>query len=670
MKKTVRILSLKLSPFKGIKSLDLDFGGDSAGLYGDNATGKTTFFDACCWLTIGVDSLGHAPGKGFDILELEDGVPTGSEATAEAEIDVDGRLVKLKKIYRQKMTTSADEVTARPTGHTTAHFIDGVPRSQREYNDEIVEIAGAFEIWRLLMDPLYFSEELPWKIRRFHLLDICGNVTDVDVVAEGVDFGPLLGILETRSFDDHLDVLGARKIALAKERERIPVRIDEARWGLPEADGGLETGSGPEGENETLIRLSRLHADRRQAETDRQRIESGGEVAVKATKLEELRAEILREKNAAQRAAGGAAAALRKGAEVRARQESTARMELERLELEVATWRGIVINLATVKVDDEARRGQADAEAFEHDDETNCASCGHSLAPEKVKEARDRARKLFNTDKAKRLELIDLDISRARRKTAELWKSIEEREMQAAAARVELATANSAARDARAATEAPVDGTPSKHVSPPVNALMKLLAEEMALDLKIKALQEDSSEALEIATGKVSSLDQSISGAETTIARFGQRRQAETRIEELKAQEKDLARQAEDTNRGLWLCDQFTRAKVRLVEAEVNQHFELARFRLFRVQVNGRVEPVCDVLGPGGVPFGSGLNGAGRIKVGIDIIRTLQKHFGVSLPMWADDAMLIFDFPPMSCQVIRLVGSKADVTLRLEKASG
>lgn len=46
----IKISNLKLKNFKGIKNLEINFEGKNANIYGKNATGKTTVFDAFKWL--------------------------------------------------------------------------------------------------------------------------------------------------------------------------------------------------------------------------------------------------------------------------------------------------------------------------------------------------------------------------------------------------------------------------------------------------------------------------------------------------------------------------------------------------------------------------------------------------------------------------------------------
>lgn len=69
----MKLVKLKLSNFKGIKSFELDAGGKNVNIYGDNATGKTTLADAFMWLLFDKDSSNR---KDFQIKTLKpDGEP-------------------------------------------------------------------------------------------------------------------------------------------------------------------------------------------------------------------------------------------------------------------------------------------------------------------------------------------------------------------------------------------------------------------------------------------------------------------------------------------------------------------------------------------------------------------------------------------------------------------
>ena len=95
----------------------------------------------------------------------------------------------------------------------------------------------------------------------------------------------------------------------------------------------------------------------------------------------------------------------------------------------------------------------------------------------------------------------------------------------------------------------------------------------------------------------------------------------------------------------------------------INNKFRLARFKLFEDQINGGLAEVCETT-LNGVPYPS-INNAGRIQSGMDIIRTLQDHYGIKAPVWIDNRESIIELPEMDCQIISLVVSDADKNLRV-----
>ena len=65
-----------------------------------------------------------------------------------------------------------------------------------------------------------------------------------------------------------------------------------------------------------------------------------------------------------------------------------------------------------------------------------------------------------------------------------------------------------------------------------------------------------------------------------------------------------------------------------------------------------------------GVPYIC-LNNGAKINVGIDIINTLSRHYGVTVPLFVDNAESVTRLQACSAQVIRLVVSENDKELRM-----
>ncbi len=131
------------------------------------------------------------------------------------------------------------------------------------------------------------------------------------------------------------------------------------------------------------------------------------------------------------------------------------------------------------------------------------------------------------------------------------------------------------------------------------------------------------------------------------------------RIAELEAQEKDLSAQYEELEKGIYLCDLFTKAKVRMLTDRINGKFKSVRFRLFVEQQNGGIRDDCEVLVPNEetgvlVPYRDA-NNAGRIKAGLEIINVLSTHWDLAMPVFIDNAEGVQNIAGPNTQLIQLV---------------
>src|SRR5690606_2110005 len=186
--------------FKGIRNFELNTQEKDVNVFGDNAAGKTTLADAFMWLLFDKDSSNR---KDFQIKTLKpDGEPEhGLEHIVEAILELEDRQqIALKKVFQEKWQKKRGSATAEFTGHTTNHFVDGVPVQKKEYDARIAEIADE-NIFRLLTDPRYFNEVLHWTDRRKLLLEVCGDVSDEEVISSQKALNALKDILGNRTIE-------------------------------------------------------------------------------------------------------------------------------------------------------------------------------------------------------------------------------------------------------------------------------------------------------------------------------------------------------------------------------------------------------------------------------------------------------------------------------------
>ena len=169
--------------------------------------------------------------------------------------------------------------------------------------------------------------------------------------------------------------------------------------------------------------------------------------------------------------------------------------------------------------------------------------------------------------------------------------------------------------------------------------------------------------------GQLRELDKDMEVQQQKKAQLDPAKKQDARIEELELKEKDLAAKYEELQKGIYLCEQFVKAKTKLLDDKINSRFKTLRFRLFIEQQNGGIADDCEALVPfatGLVPFKSA-NNAARINAGLELIDTLAEYYGVELPVFLDNSESVTKFYKTKAQLIKLIVSEPDKTLRFER---
>ena len=107
----MKLISLMLKNFKGLKNFTFEPKGLSATIYGDNATGKTTVMDAMLWLLFGKNSENAADFGIKTRINGEEMSHGEHEVCGVFELD-DGRVITLRKVYHEVWTTPRSKATA------------------------------------------------------------------------------------------------------------------------------------------------------------------------------------------------------------------------------------------------------------------------------------------------------------------------------------------------------------------------------------------------------------------------------------------------------------------------------------------------------------------------------------------------------------------------------
>lgn len=623
----MKLSAITLNNFKGIKFINFEFDGNDASIYGDNATGKTTIFDSLCWLLFGKDSLDRAD---FEIKTLVNGEPlhnVNHEVEATFSND-DGTSFALKRIYRERYSNPRGGET-KLTGHTTDYFINEVPVKEKEYKAFINNMINE-DVFKLITNPLYFNEQYSWQNRRKLLLEMCGDVDDESVINSRDDLKRLAQLLNGHTVEEQKKIVAAKKTAINKELDMIPVRIDEAVRNKPEIASDKTKLT-----QDIQVIMNGID----ELEKEKAIINNGFEATEKHSKIREINRQLEARRSEVLSNYKKDKQALRSKYEL-------SLMQLKSLEAERDRYydrhndlnRDIDLeNKRIEKLQDEFN--SFNNQAF---DTVNCPTCGQPYPDEK----RAELETIFNTQKSTNLEewqkLID---------SAKAMKQSYMEQQDLMAVKVDGLTNqivdkqkeyDSHFKDYEELQEPNIEDDP---------AYKDLKAELFILELD-DGNEADDDKLLKIDT-ELKELKSKKSALETELNKFKMAADIDTRIAELETQQRKLAEEKNLLDETSFLIDEFVKTKVDLLEQSINSHFEYARFKMFNVLVNGNIEECCETTYKG-VPYRS-MNNAARMNVGIDIINALTKFYNVTAPVFIDNAEAVTDFIKCNSQTIKLV---------------
>ena len=634
----MKLTKLELLNFKGLKSFTINLNGDVV-IRGDNATGKTTVFDSVCWLLFGKDSLDRAD---FEIKTLDGGEPihkVNHEVTGTFTLD-EGGTVELKRVYREKYSSPrGGEVTM--TGHTTDYFVDGVPKKEKEYKEMVSSLVDE-SIFKLITNPLYFNETYSWQNRRKLLLEMCGDISDEDVIASHDELRRLAGLLEGRTVDDHRKVVAAKKTAINKELDMIPVRIDEAMRNKPEITS----------DKAKLIRdIETLSAGIDEVEKQKAIIQNGFSSTEKESKIRDINRQLEGQSSKVLSDYHKQKQRLRDEYEA-----SLTKLKMVEVDRDRCADRRDELNKEIERESKRIITLQSEFDTFnaQQFNKESCPTCGQALPADKqeILEAE------FNTNKSKKLEewkgLIE---------SAVKLKANYEEQQEIMVSKIDSLTTEASQYN---------DAYNVKFKEYEAYSEPNLEDDPIYADLKAQLFLLEIDDEPGADTEKLTKLDEELSSMkskkaelETELNKFKLIDDINHRIFELENQQEKLVAEKNALDEASFLMDEFIKAKVNMLEESINARFKLARFKMFNVMLNGNVEECCETTYEG-VPYRS-MNNAARINVGLDIINALTSYYKVNAPVFIDNAEAVTEFVPVNSQTIKLIVDESKPQLTVEE---
>lgn len=674
----LKIRSLHMENFKGIKSLDVNFS-NKTNIKGQNAAGKTTIFDAFTWLLFNKNSAGE---EKFNVRPLDkDGKRIDNvEIKVVAVLDVDGKEVELSKVQKQNWVKKRGTDTVTLQGNVNSFEIDGYPKSEADFKAYVSGLAQSEDMFKLLTNPQYFSS-LKWKDQRDILMKLVAEVSDVELAQTDAKYAPLIDELEKAPSTDDIRAKFSKALSEWKKKQaEIPVRIDEAEKSKIDVDVAEQE-------------LAKADLTRRIAECDK-KIENAGST------LGDLRSKEMQ----LQFDMSGIAQTMNR--ELYNRRSNIdadlcgCKNEMDHFKATISLKEKQIADNAKAIADADAERKKLgeqynaekakafdktpylfDESKWKFDESTTvCSLCGQKLPQDKIESLKadfeqknadakaratkqlEDARKAFDDAKGAKLKgLIDkgnackADIERLTKENAKLQEDIVALKEQESKA---LAKQNDYAKQL---SEIPAEADYSQN-----EEYVKLKTEHDKILADIaKVESEGADKVVTDLKAEKADLQAQLDEVNKVIAQAANNVAIDDRIETLRDEQKEIGQKVADQEQMLYLLEEFIRFKLDKVSESINSHFKTVNFKLFEMQLNGGMKDCCECT-VNGVPY-STLNSGHRIVAGLDIIRSLSELYGVSVPIFVDNAESLneFNVPDMDAQLILLSVSE-DKQLKVE----
>ena len=656
----IKIKKIHIENFKKFNVFDIEFGNVTK-VSGQNAVGKTSIVDAFMWCLFDKNSRGETK---FQIRPLDSfgNQIDHVEIKVIVTLEVDGREVVLQKVQKQNWVKKRGTLTETLQGNVNSFEVDGIPKKEKDYKEFIASIVGE-ELFRLITNPMEFVNR-KWQEQRKELMKLAPNIDNEDVIATNPKLLSELSLaLSLHSPEDLQTKAKKALLEYKKQQTEIPARIDEVRKSMTDIDVA-----------ELELQRNSLNEQIEEIEKSEEDITTQYEKYQKETddlmdlkfKLSDMERKANEENNATKRKYEEQIADFDNNI-------ASFNRKIDALKQNIIDASGTISAYEKKRKElledwkEENAKTYVDTLEFD-EDSLICPMCGQDYPDDKIEQIKADFEQKKVAIKAKwekdhkdNLERIITDGDRYKSLIDQMKNKLEDVKAQLSAEQNNLKRTELEKEEVVDLLEAlpdRVDISDSeeyKKTALQISEKEKLLSAansgaEMRQQLRVK--KNGLKEELLIVEKQITSADNSAK---------------EERIEELQKEMSDIADKVNEQEKMLYLLEEFTKAKMTMISKIVNENFGIVDWKLFDKQVNGAVVECCECT-VNGVPFSS-LNTGHRIVAGLDIINTLSELYGVTAPIFIDNAEAVneFNLPELEAQTILLsVSNDKQIEVKIE----
>lgn len=661
----ITLKKIAIQNFKGIKNLSIDFSNNTI-IEGANATGKTSTFDAICWLLFNKDSQGTTS---FAVrpMDTNGNVIDNIDISVTGTFEVDGKELVLAKTQKQNWVKHRGSETKQFEGNVNTYEVDGYPKSEKEYKKVVDDLIDE-DIFKLLTNPQAFPS-MNWKDQRNILMKFVTDTTDLQIAQQSNNkYTSLIYDLQrANSLEDIKAKYLKAKKELNKRMVEIPARIDE-----------LNNLKINEDINELQNRKKQIEEEIAKLDDE---IKSYDDSAIEELKAQSLRLQM--DINSIEQVAHDNILNSKRNIERDIREVD---YNVSLVENEIKKLKDIRKNAEQSLDDSQSNldtnkailhaimQSQFNANEWVFDEKsTVCKMCGQTYPISKIEklkadfeQRKQAAYEDFERNKKAEIDSIFDTINSTIENSKKLRIKIEEQNVKILTGEENINNLLDRKNDLQSQYNAISDEIDMSGNAKYFELKMKYDEvqskitefgnEQININAVVEAL-EDSRRDFRSQLDKIIDL----------IKKVENNANIDVRVADLEEEQRDVSQKIADQDKMLYLLDEFIKDKMQIISTNVNKNFKNVKFNLFRQYQNGAVEPYCEVTYQG-VNYAN-INSGHKIVAGLDIINALSKLYDTTCFSIIDNAESINDFniPAMDCQLILLKVTE-DNELRIKEA--
>lgn len=671
----MRIKKLILDNFKGVNHKEYNMDSLLVRIFGMNGVGKTTIATAWYWLVT---------DKDYELKSNPDIRPLGVEEcipTVTAVLDIDGKEVIITKMQK-KRTSKPDENGVSKITLTNAYEINSVSKAERDFKAYLDEKGLRFDYFLACSHPDVFTGQKQADMRTV-LFKMSSEKSDYEIAGISDKTADVAKLLESYTMQEIEAMHKASKKKADEQVESIPnqiVGLEKAKIDIDVAELNLAQNSLNAQIAELDAKISnsskvvddlgqkelRLKFDINtcEEEANRSLLKERGDLV---SKIADCEYSISKAKSELERGHG----------KIKSQRELITSSEKRRTEL-AAKWKEV----NNTVFDDKPYLFDEENWKFNESD-TVCSLCGQALPIGEIEQRRaeferrkgiamesaagrlEGASKSFSDDKKQQMDAIEKSGEECKNSITKANEEIKGLEAANALLENELKEYESeltSANERLASLPAKIDLSTNPAYIDITTRLVKIQKEIVQL--------KDSDSVSDGLKDEKAKLQEELNSIHGQLGQASNNIRIDEQIAELIEKKRDYEQKKADAERILYQLDEVKKLKNKLLVDGINEHFSIVKWKLFDYAQNGNYKEVCvPYVVENGVEkeFTDSMNTGLRIRAKLDICNSFQKFFGMSVPVFLDNAESVNDFnlPEVDTQLI-VLGVTSDKDLRVE----